>query len=873
MYVRMRFTLKRLVTLGVLLVVGSGIFFLLNASSGSLTQLYQDIFIFEQFDYNSFKQSDYIIRQQLHYSNYLYSGYNEFVKKYGSTNKIAKIPLEHKCQTLFEQFDAQYPEWMFPRFENPLDQFDKSITDKLSFFSKSKSVILKQERDREIQIRYEEQKRQLEQEMANANDNDKTNDNNDKSNNKDKNNKDIKPTPNQEDKPPREFSYRENITINNQFKQKILRSKEIEQSMADTVTLLRLYNKCYLENRDTRSKNAKNEELFNKFSHKFFSYFTKNLPTFEFPAGKDLPTNEFPILNQTNGFQQQTIKFDSEKQNMIDFLHENSNGRGIVISAATRHAKDIIRLIRLLRAMNNRLPIQIIYKGDINRKSKELIVQVAHADIETLLDKSSTKEHELYMPELDLLESYKQYGSEFPKQEIWFVNLSNTFEKGFKYAFPGYSNKILALLFSSFKEIIMFDADTIPLVPLTEFFDSPKYQSSGTYFFRDRSLRDTNDYIETNYFSKLFHTNEKSIDSFFDIPRITSKTMENAYMTGYRHHQEAGVVVIDKVRHFGGVLMGLPLSLWKEPVKSSIWGEKEMYWLGMAMAGDENYEFNDYGAASIGELTPEKFKYYPNSKANEICSSHPGHVDGDGRLLWLNSGFGYCKKNGYYRDRVKHPFSLMKTEELDILFRSPVKIRAAIVPPELPYFRLPGSPPDTSREKELVNKWGTRRRDTDEITLRAVKAGEFPDMTIPWEPQKGWVKSSICNGYQYCAYDSIQSYNDTSSTEDLTFDRGYTFEFSDSDIKMYDYLGKVWITSSKNALDPDISLAQKQETPPTPQQQKDTKAKIEQIRKDNNLPSPKDAEVKVKEEVEQQKVLDGGEQVDSSNTKNGDKSS
>ena len=47
--------------------------------------------------------------------------------------------------------------------------------------------------------------------------------------------------------------------------------------------------------------------------------------------------------------------------------------------------------------------------------------------------------------------------------------------------------------------------------------------------------------------------------------------------------------------------MMFPLALWSEPVQSSIWGDKEMYWLGLSMAGDENYEFNKYAAASVGE--------------------------------------------------------------------------------------------------------------------------------------------------------------------------------------------------------------------------------------------------------------------------------
>ncbi|KAF8002074.1 hypothetical protein HF325_003039 [Metschnikowia pulcherrima] len=211
---------------------------------------------------------------------------------------------------------------------------------------------------------------------------------------------------------------------------------------------------------------------------------------------------------------------------------------------------------------------------------------------------------------------------------------------------------------------------------------------------------DRNDWIETNYFAKLMPHSSYELDMIMGIKPVTNHTLNNLYMKGWRHHQEAGLVMLNKRRHFRSLLTLLTLTLWGEPVKSLIWGDKEMYWLAMSMAGDEDYTFNQYGAASVGELTLQNdLKHYNNTAASELCSSHPGHVSADGQLLWINSGFSYCKKNGYARDKLRFPFSAFEDkEDVKSLYENPLKIRHAILPPELPTLRKPDGSPDLSQE-------------------------------------------------------------------------------------------------------------------------------------------------------------------------------
>lgn len=702
-------------------------------SSTKLRQRWDLIWDTEIFDLDAYKVHNLQNRRDFHYTNFLYLGYNNFTKAFnGDLDRIKQVPLKDKCNVYFNQFLQHNPEWKLTTRNSPVDRFDKSSDKKQSFFK---------EQQRKLEDRFNKEHRGSDEKFV--------------------------------------LTREDNKTILEQFNKNVAKSKAIMHEMADVTTLLRVYGKCFIgQELDEGQKTT-----FNDLSNRFFPFLTNKLPLFKV-QGEDRFTG-WPVLKEDGSTEYKT---DLDGDNYIEFVYKHSRGKGIVISAATRHAKDIMKLVKILRALNNELPIQIMHKGDITKRSLEWIESAATVDVEELLNPSLDPNDESYMPELKLLESYKDYGSYFPKQNLQFVNIANCISKQYKYHFPGYSNKILAVFFSTFNDVLLLDADTVPLVSPKEFFESQEYQRSGTYYFQDRSLRDTNDFIETNFFTTLFPANEKSIDTLFDIPRITEKTLNNKYMTGWRHYQEAGVVAFNKRQHYVGLLMMFPLLLWTEPVQSSIWGDKELYWLALSAAGDENYEFNPVAGASIGEKTVlQNRKFYPNSPSNEVCSTHPGHVNKDGKLLWINSGFGYCKKNGSFRDRVKFPLSTFNKDELHQLFNSPLQIRAAIVPPDLPRFREPGNPINGEPEEQFRKTWKFRNKDIDEINENLPYGAQRTEFITEWGPQKGWVKNSICFGYYYCAYDKVQSYS-----SEKEFDEGKLYEFDEDSVKRYNYLSKVW---------------------------------------------------------------------------------
>lgn len=721
----MRFTIRRiLVLLGLSLII----WFTYSVATEryDVHELYNKLILKNKFDEESFIKADTKMREDLHYSNYEYSGYQKFIKTAG-VEKLKSMPIQERCDLFFNQFMKDNKDWSLQSFVSPA--FDKDIVNKKGFFNK------------------------IGKRIKNA-------------------------------KPGKGKNYvitlQDNITIEQDYQSMVRRSKKIEQEMADTMTLFRLYGKCFIDN-----TNQKLNSIYNDLTGKFFSSFTSALPRYTFDL-ELLQENSIPIVNDLNYFEGQLKPFDSQDSNFIEFLHKNSNGKGILISANNRHERDITKLIRVLRALNNKLPIQIVHRNDLKKSAQNLINLVATTDVDHLLNPTS-REYDIFKPELELLNHYKDYGSEFPKQQVFFVDISQSVTNAARREFAGYSNKILALMFCSFKEVIVLDADSVPLVPIEDFFNSAKYKLGGAYMFKDRSLRDYNDWVETNYFAKLMPSQKESIDSLFDM-KVTEKTLGNNYMTGWRHFQEAGVVVIDKQKHFVGILASIFLLLWKDPVKSSVWGEKELYWLGMSMVGDEDYEFNEYAAGSVGKVSVDpKFKYYPNSDAHELCSSHPGHVDSDGKLLWVNSGFDYCKNNGHFQDLNRFPHQQIGSDEVARMYSNPLEVDSVVVPPDLPRFRDVGSPVILARENGLKIAWKKRKLDCDEIK-------DDTNQIFDYGPQKGWVKNAICRGYQYCAYDSIEGLESDGTS---TMNKGKFFQFDAETIKNIEFISKVWFTGQK----------------------------------------------------------------------------
>lgn len=341
-----------------------------------------------------------------------------------------------------------------------------------------------------------------------------------------------------------------------------------------------------------------------------------------------------------------------------------SGSKGVVISVGEFQVADTIRLIRVLRHLKNDLPIEIVHKGDLSKDYQTYLVRAARDD------------------------SSDQY----PAQELWFLDVLKLLKPEFIEYFTTYSNKWLALVFSSFQNTILLDADTIPFVPLEQFYQSEQFKNTGTLFFKDRELTidplnktqlRTLQRIVTKLLGLEF-TNVSSSPSLHDQlslrikDAIAVETIENMLTKGYRHHMESGLVLIDKRRHLTTLLTSISLQF--SSIRDYFHGDKEWFWIAPFLSSDP-FTFHPKDASNAGKLgsviSDGTGEYY------QICSVQLSHTDLDGSLLWMNGGLSTCKKNSWDYDygRNKRIAAMFESaEKVREYYQSPIQLEGAIIP-------------------------------------------------------------------------------------------------------------------------------------------------------------------------------------------------
>lgn len=590
------------------------------------------------------------------------------------------------------------------------------------------------------------------------------------------------------------------------------KTQNSEQGMTDYVSHLRIFNKCYITSDNQFQSNQQNKFINNQkkfvnalvktspdsknFSErsKFKSTLEENLlntnsidsclhlekriypwlsfsfPIFERWTGDILysppnyrdyvkhsivfePTNS--NLHNGKGKANVKSKLTNGKSCFLNDFKNSMNSKGIVLSIGNQHVDDTVKLLHLLRALNNKYPIQIVYNENLTKESKRKLVHAAR-DQFSALPKSFEKIYQFfpddYLDEMD---------GGLPKQEIWFVNVNNVIHDNYKNKFDKFANKFLAAQFNSFEEYILIDADTVLVQNPQFFFNLKGYVNKGAYFYKDRTAPEFRPISDINFFKKL---SPSLIDSaMFDIPIITKHTINLEFFDGMGHFMESGLVVIDRNQHFNSILMMIQLNFFKA-VTQRVYGDKEIFWLAFAINGDENYQFNKYFTAAIGEETPMDHRLKSNGKpkfSHEICSAHPGHINGeDGKsLVWFNSGFKFCGQSDVVNydeefNRKSRLKFLKSKEEMKIYFQNPLILKHAVIPP-------------------FKNKLET-----------------LCDNLVE-EPNQGWIMDrGYCNSYLWCAYSSIGG--TTSDGSDNT-QIGQFIEFDERVTDLFKYYGDIWI--------------------------------------------------------------------------------
>ena len=332
-------------------------------------------------------------------------------------------------------------------------------------------------------------------------------------------------------------------------------------------------------------------------------------------------------------------------------------GRGIVLTVGDQQAPYVLTTVYTFRKLGCTLPIEILYLGDADldldyRAELESLPGVVTRDIAQMID-----------------------------------------DDGWRLA--GWAAKPFAMLFSSFQEVIFIDADALFFRNPEILFDDPDYQKHGALFFRDRMI--------------MPESKKRWLQQVLPKP-VPKIARQSRFWTGESGHQmESGVMVVDKWKHFMSLMLvtrfnGPDRDGKKEKgivgVYDMMYGDKETFWLGFLLAGDEDFAFHAGSAGILGELkvpdaveTKEKdSKDDPdgNDKPKEntteqealdavpaaagskpskiplsssspsvpptnftICAPQLLHLDAQGKPLWFN---GWLLKNKF-ADKSKKTFS------------------------------------------------------------------------------------------------------------------------------------------------------------------------------------------------------------------------
>lgn len=519
---------------------------------------------------------------------------------------------------------------------------------------------------------------------------------------------------------------------------KVIRQEE--KTLHDYFTHLKIYNKCYLDSPEDskfikeQRKLMSSKSLVNFGISDLLQFTCRELEERLYPW----LSFEMPVYMKWDGT---TTRFPKKQSKMMDrftkpcFLSNfknNLKGRGIVFTISDSHLELTIRLIKLLRALKNTLPIEVIYYKDLSESSRSKLIEVCRSE-------------------------FKSDNSVLPPQDISFIDVSTAVKPKYIDKFGNFGNKILATLFNSFEEMILMDADTVVLEKPEFFFGLRKYQKTGTMFYKDRLAVEYRPKSDLMFFKKMMPSLMDSL--FFNIPQTTGYTLDRKFFQGLNHYMESGLVVINRQRHFSQALIMAQL-IFHLPVQARVYGDKELFWIAFVVSGNENYSFNDHFLAAIGYVTPDIERLRSKYNAQEVCSNHPAHINDEDShsLLWFNSGFQHCGQNDKVNfkrefEAGKRYTHLKSIVEFESFFKNRLVIRDAVIPPH-----------------------------------DIIEADNLEE-----EPSRSWTNMrDYCAGYTWCGYSKIGGLYDRDQKK-YNVQTGILIHFTKSEIEKFERLGDVWI--------------------------------------------------------------------------------
>jgi hypothetical protein len=262
----------------------------------------------------------------------------------------------------------------------------------------------------------------------------------------------------------------------------------------------------------------------------------------------------------------------------------SSNAKGFVLCAGDVHLNYLPGLLSSIRHYHNvQYPIEIVYMGDGDMSPATRDKLAANFD------------------------------------NLHFRNLFDYVDEGIVQV-RTYYLKPFALLTSRFKEAALIDVDIGFAQSPELLFNQPSYLTERALFFNDRTI-----HVAGHELAQL-------LKLVTDFPTLYGS--RTRVLNGRRTvEQESGVVVVDRLNRFSGLLGAAQLSkrfprdfLFRPPLYISD-GDKELFFIGFEMMR-QKYAFSQWYAGNLG---------YRNDRT-QVCGRML-HFTDDGQPLWWNGGF------------------------------------------------------------------------------------------------------------------------------------------------------------------------------------------------------------------------------------------
>ena len=444
-----------------------------------------------------------------------------------------------------------------------------------------------------------------------------------------------------------------NPTWNNDHIKDFHNDNNLDDPLAELMLeRIRMYDSCFISGGLSTSKVFKRSVVKpNDLESRLFPFLSKKTP-FRHLWPKMIHVNPWTLIPSFSNpllEGKDTWKMDD---NYSFFYNWNNfaEGKGIVLTLGLRHGDQFKKLLLTLENLNNTLPIQVIHNGS------ELTEAFIY-DIHSFLNAKKLS------------------------QQVYFVNIEPLIDASFVGQYVHYFiNKWMALLFNTFSECILLDADSVSFASLESYFDFKGYQDTGMLLFRDRNIIGEKTFIyctdtlkklfpsveETHFMShrstfplELVENDNINIDTLSMEEQIYYKFFHNLQL----HHIDSGLVVVDRVKKLSSLLISTMMNI-DGKLQRCVYGDKEIFWLGQLLAG-EKYSIYPTEGSTMGTV-----KNKPDDTF-EICGTQMAHVSTEGTLLWSNGGLKKCKVQDcavadfdhdpdYFQEKYGNPVALQQ---------------------------------------------------------------------------------------------------------------------------------------------------------------------------------------------------------------------